>query len=113
MDNIYFTKEEQHILKTLAKYQSMPESNYEHKYLSNLIAMGFVSYNYLPQQSKSGADIPDGTVSLTDQYKRYRSFKRKSFIEHKVPIIVSCIALLKSFEFEIISLMQWLMQLLK
>lgn len=112
-DDIYFTNEEKRIIRALKKNQRINSSVFDFTILNNLIIMGFVSYNHLTERGPAGAFIPDGTVSLTDHYKRYRKFKIKTFIDHRIPIIISVIALLKSFEVEITSIVKQLMQLLK
>jgi len=82
-------------------------------------SMRYLYLHDLVKQNSSGktdqlnAPIPDDTYSLTDKYYRYAIYRRDLFFKGKLPVILSAIALIKSFQDEILWLLQELAKLLK
>lgn len=55
----------------------------------------------------------DGTMSVTDTYKRYCIYRREQFFKGKLPVIIAFLALMKSYGFGIDDIILWCMQRLK
>lgn len=106
-------------------FQKFPENIFSTKHrIKNLsrISVYYMYENYIPLGIEDGIPQKEelGTYSLTEKGKKVtQDYILKCKIQRKedfwkiFPIIVSVIALLKSFDKQLISIWQWLMQLMK
>ena len=78
-----------------------------------LYVYGLVVPNYTGERDQLGGFIQDGTYSLSDKYARYSIYRRDLFFRGKLPVIISVIALLRSYRNEILWLLQAIAKLLK
>lgn len=83
------------------------------KEMHYLYVNDLISPNYTDKKDAFGVFIPDGTYSLSDKYTRYLIYRRDNFFKGKLPVIISVIALLRSYKDEILWLLQELAKLLK
>ena len=77
----------------------------------NLCALGFV------QEESNGTDehgfpILTGKYCITESGVLYLGFHKNRFIESRLPIIISVIALIKACDAEIISFIKWVVSLI-
>lgn len=111
-DKIILTHKERFLLFTLRiqkkRKKDILKPPYRQLHLHSLI-----SPNYLPEHGPEGESIPDGTFSLTNNYKRYCIYRREQFFKGKLPVIIALLALLKSYGFGIDDFIFWCMQQLK
>lgn len=112
-DDIILTNSEIKALKRIHKAHKLDYSLIDKETLYSLMNYNLISYNYLQDTDCIGSSIQDGTVSTNKNYELYRKYLMNKFVETKLPIIISLIALIKSFDSEIISVLRLLMQLLK
>ncbi len=107
-DKIYLTYKERLLLlnikirgKVVADIYSQPYRQL-HKY-------DFIKRNYV-YDVEHREDIFDGTVSLTMTYKRYCLYRREQFFRGKLPVIISILALMKSYGVGIDDIIAWCTQ---
>ena len=112
-DDIILTNSEIKALKRIHKAHKLNYSLIDEKVLYSLMEYELISYNYLNDRDSIGCQIRDGTVSTNRNYEIYKKYSFNKFVETKLPIIISLIALIKSFDSEIISVLRLLVQLLK
>ena len=94
--NIILTSDEEKTLKLTAKRKRLSTSKINQDVLHSLINYGFVKYQYSGKVNSIGESIHDNVILVTDLYWRYRKYQRNAFIEKKVPIIISILALIIS-----------------
>lgn len=111
-ESIILTDEEEKILKQANKNGSVSPDQYDQDLLERLVTLGLLASTFVSQTSESNSEA-ERYVIVPQNYSRYRKAKKNSFIERKLPIIISIIALIKSFDHELISGMKLIMQLLK
>ena len=108
-NEIILTRREFKTLKYIAKHKRVKEEEIDSKISDTLFKYHLITYNHTRHKNELGERVLDGTISVTDEYVRYKKFKRNNFIDSKIPIIISVIALLKSFSKEILWLIQSIM----
>ena len=90
-EDILLTNKEKLILFSL-RFHKRQEGNIYAPPYNQLFRYDFISPNYYPERGPEGEDLPDGTFSLTDTYKRYRIYIRKQRIHrYMTPIVVSSV----------------------
>ena len=110
---VTLTKSEKKLLKRIASSKEVAINDLDANDLHTLLQLKLIKENYTNELDSIGNFISLNTVSIAKDYERYKSVKRTLFIERKLPIIISIIALLSSFRAEILWLIQAIMQLLK
>lgn len=63
----------------------------------DLLIRGFIKMNYTDKFDSFGCQITDGTYSLTEKYWRLSRVQTETWIWRFIPIVISVIALIKSF----------------
>lgn len=81
--------------------------------MRNLYVWDLVGYDYSDAVDPFGSYKLLGTVHLGFNYQRWKKYRRELFFKGCFPVIISLIALIKSFQNEILWLLQELMKLLK
>lgn len=91
IDKIVLTKEEKQLLKKIRK---LHKYKYDHtnKVLLNLLKYKLIERPYTGE-IELGHRLASDYVQLTSNYERYKRQQLSSFIDRKVPIIISIIAL--------------------
>lgn len=107
------TKSEKKLLKRIASSKEVAINDLDANDLHTLLQLKLIKVNYANDLDSIGNFISLNTVSISQEYERYKAVKRTLFIERKLPIIISIIALLSSFRAEILLLIQAITQLLK
>ena len=95
VDKITLTKAEKRLLRKIYKSKKYPKEQAPSSELYNLLRFELVDYNHLPTP-KLGVFPIDGTVSVTANYERYKKINLSKFIERKIPVILSVIAIIIS-----------------
>lgn len=111
-DKIVLTPWERFLLFTLRIQKRRKKDIWKMPY-RQLHLYGLISPNYYPERGFEGESIPDGTFSLSSNYKRYCIYRREQFFKGKLPVIIALLALLKSYGFGIDDFIFWCMQQLK
>lgn len=88
-DEIILTRSERFLLFKLRIMKRIPESSLkESDHI--LFSYGLIKKNPSGQKNVIGEQLTDGTCSLTDLYRRYRSYRREVFRKSFVyPMIVA------------------------
>jgi hypothetical protein len=94
---IILTRKERKALKYIAKHSHVNVSNFDTDIIYELASYKLIAFDYSDKKNSLGERIRYDTVSITENYLRYKKFLRNSFIERKLPIIISIIALIISF----------------
>lgn len=94
--NAILTKDEIKALKQISKHKKLSIDVLDQEVLNSLFAYGLIALNYTGKKNSIGEYISDDTVSVTNEYRRYKKTVRNNFIERKLPIIISIIALIFS-----------------
>jgi hypothetical protein len=90
-EKIILTRKERLILFNL-RFMKRCEGNVYSASLQKLYKYGLISPNYFPEQGSEGEFIPDGTYSLTDEYKRLRIYESKQRIHRYItPITLAAV----------------------
>ena len=106
------------ISNSMTKYPNNHDDKYMIKKLNELLDLNFISIKwYSPEHSSLDYAIdiritPKGKIYFSEKKKSNRS-NRREWVRTYMPSIISLIALLKSFDDEIIWLLKQLAQLLK
>ena len=108
-DKIILTPKERFLLFTLRIQKKRKKDIWKAPY-RQLHLYSLISPNYLPERGPEGESITDGTFSLSDNYKRYRAYRREQFFKGKLPVIIALLALLKSYGFGIDDFIFWCMR---
>ena len=95
LDKITLTKNEKRLLKRIYKSGRFLKSKAPKNELLNLYKFELINDNHSSTPVLGRFPI-DGTVSVTSNYKRYKKRSFSNFIERKVPIILSIIAIIIS-----------------
>lgn len=95
VDKITLTKAEKRLLRKIYKSKKYPKEQAPSSELYNLLRFELVDYNHLPTP-KLGVFPIDGTVSVTANYERYKKINLSKFIERKILVILSVIAIIIS-----------------
>ena len=97
LDEIILTKQEVKTLRYIAKHKRIKTTEIDETILYSLLGYHLISRNYSGHHiNEIGENIDDGTVSVTDNYLRFKKLSKNNFIERKIPIILSTIALIVS-----------------
>lgn len=83
-------------MKLIDRKKVVSKDKIDDEILERLYLINFICYNNSENVDAFNAPMPDGTVSITNLYLRYKKHLRNSFIEKKLPIIISAIALVVS-----------------
>lgn len=107
MDNIYLTSREKRLLILMCfKKKVLPKFN-----VSKLYSYGLIDHTYSGNPNQYGARMPDKTFCLTDLGRRWLiKWKEECFVK-KLPVVLSLIALIKSFWPEICAVIEALKKL--
>lgn len=95
IDKITLTKAEKQLLRKIYKSKKFPIKQAPESELHDLLKFELVDYNYLPTP-ELGRFPRDNTVSVTANYERYKKLNLSNFIERKIPVILSVIAIIIS-----------------
>lgn len=93
MDGIYLTSREKRLLLLMRfKKKVLPRFD-----VSRLYSYGLIDHTYSEKPNQYGARYPEKTFCITDLGRRWLiKWKEECFV-NKVPVILSLIALIKSF----------------
>lgn len=75
-----------------------------------LASYGLIRSNHSSEKNEIGEWLKDGTYSLTDSGKRYFIQRREAFFVKRLPVVISLVALIKSFWPEISALFNWVIE---
>lgn len=90
-DKIILTHKERLILFKL-RFTKRYKGDVRSTSLKHLFKYGLISPNYFPEQGLEGEFIPDGTYSLTAEYKRLCIYERKQRIHRYItPITLAAV----------------------
>lgn len=106
MASIYLTSREKRFLFSL-RFRQHAKPRFD---VSVLASYGLIHRNYLSEKNEIGEYVPDGTYSLSDLGKRWFIQQREERFVKKLPVVLSVIALIKSFWPEIMSAFQWIIE---
>lgn len=95
-DSITLTKAEIKALKQISKHKKVSIDVLDQDVLNTLFAYRLIALNYTGKKNSIGEEISDGTVSVTNEYRRYKKIVRNNFIKFIFPIAVSILALIVS-----------------
>lgn len=106
MNHIYLTFREKRLL-SLMRFKKRVKPRIR---IDRLLSYRFIIPNYSGQRNKIGESLPDGTYSITDTGRLYFIQRREKFFTVKFPVIMSLIALIKSFWPELSALVNMLIE---
>lgn len=106
MEKICLTRREKYLLLSMKNGKKIkPEFD-----VSQLVSFGLIRRDYSGKKNDIGEQLPDDTYSITDYGHRYLIHKREEYFTRKLPVVISLIALIKSFWPEISALTGWLLR---
>lgn len=79
-DNIFLSTKEKILLFSLHFFKNH-KRNLNSPHLKVLLDYELVTLNYLPSSGPDPVPIPDGTVSFTKHYARYKIYRRHKLID--------------------------------
>ena len=92
-DDIVLLKEEIKTLRLIKKKGEVLDKDIKYSVLRSLLRNGFITYN----RYQEGLEVKiSNTVSISNEYLRYKKAQRRKFIERYLPIIFSFVALIVS-----------------
>lgn len=112
ISDIILTKEERKTMQIINKHKSYSVDLVDSSILQRLNSFGLINHNYRPEIVYGKKQL-DGTVSVTDNYERYKRYRFDLFITGKFTTFIAFAALFLSIKTEILSVIQWLVKLLK
>lgn len=106
MDNIYLTHCEKRLL-FLMRFKKKVKPSFD---VSMLVSYGLITPNSSGVKNSIGEHLTDGTYSLSDKGNRYFIQIRENFFTTRLPVLISLIALVKSFWPEISAFCCWIIE---
>lgn len=106
MDSFYLTSRERWFL-FLLRFKKKIKPRFD---VHPLASRGLIRPNASDERNEIGEVLTDGTYSLTDAGRRYFIQRREIIFTKRLPVVISLIALIKSFWPEISGLCRWLIE---
>ncbi len=108
-DNIYLTFIERMKLRAV-RWKKTVSEQFIGKHKEIFLENGLIKPHITHTVMSDGTIVRDSshpiTYSATDRAKRYFLYRRERFFEGKFPVIIAGIALIKSFEHEILAILK-------
>jgi len=106
MNGIYLTSREKRLLFVL-RFCKKIKPKFD---VSHLVSTGLIRPNSSGELNSIGEALEDGTYSLTDSGTRWFIQTKEKFFVKKLPVVLSLIALVKSFWPEIKNMFKWIIE---
>lgn len=113
LEKIMLTRKEKHLLRRLIKKGNVPAKQYKESQYAALESYGLVrvNRNICTDIGFGVSGITQGTaqsICATDKATRYFLYRKESYFQGKLPVVLSIIALIKSFDCEILLIIHFI-----